>query len=294
MRRACCVAALVCTNGVWAAPGLGRSSSSSSSEPDGPDLSMRVPWSSLRTPERARLLEVGVSSAEEWAASDLQQSVHAAVMARSNASSGADLRTLLAQRLEPLLWVKSLEWNRSAITLGFANDEVNDFGLGAGWIEWGSEEAVTSTDRLAWGSVTKVYTAAAAMQLVDSGAAPGLDNPIAPLMDRLLEAINSTTLGELWSPEVARELTLAQALGMRSSLSDFETDVPLRRLQLDDLAAPIQVRACSTRSTRSTRVPVTAPSIAVPVHRPHLHWQLKPHAARWLYMYASANDGWVG
>ena len=107
---------------------------------------MRVPWSSLRTPERARLLEVGVSSAEEWAASDLQQSVHAAVMARSNASSGADLRTLLAQRLEPLLWVKSLEWNRSAITLGFANDEVNDFGLGAGWIEWGSEEAVTPTD----------------------------------------------------------------------------------------------------------------------------------------------------
>eukprot|EP01043_Picozoa_sp_COSAG02_P014237 COSAG02_NODE_583_length_20010_cov_4.434584_16_plen_351_part_00 len=197
---------------------------------------MRVPWASLRSTERKRLSDVSIG-AREWVAQNLQQTVHAAVMGRG--TRGADLRTLLKERLEPLLWVKSLEWNRSAITVGFANGEVSDFGLGAGYIEWGSEEEVTPTDRLAWGSVTKVYSAAAALQLVDAGAAV-LDAPIAPLFDPLLEAINSTTLADLWSPEVARELTLAQALGMRSSLSDFETDVPLRRMQLDNLADPIQ------------------------------------------------------
>ncbi|KAK3281957.1 hypothetical protein CYMTET_10276 [Cymbomonas tetramitiformis] len=72
------------------------------------------------------------------------------------------------------------------------------------------------------GSITKCFTAVGILQLVEEGAF-GLDDALAPLVDKALLALHNTTVGALWNndPRV-QQITVRHVLGMQSGLQDYD------------------------------------------------------------------------
>jgi CubicO group peptidase (beta-lactamase class C family) len=74
------------------------------------------------------------------------------------------------------------------------------------------------------GSVTKTYTAAAALQLSEKGLLD-LDSPMSIYVDPILTRLNSTTLAKLFpdDPRV-KAATMRQFLQMRSGMADYNDE----------------------------------------------------------------------
>lgn len=91
---------------------------------------------------------------------------------------------------------------------------------------------ITPDTRFAWGSVTKMWTGAAVMQLAAKGAF-SLDEPMAPIVDAQLAAMkagpfpamNFTKLSDLYGPDVEK-VRIRDLLAMQSGIPDFDTANP--------------------------------------------------------------------
>ena len=72
------------------------------------------------------------------------------------------------------------------------------------------------------GSVTKTFTAAAVMQLLDAGLL-SLDDPAHKHVDPVLKRLNGTTLLQVWSGDARiQRVTVGQLLSMRSGINDYD------------------------------------------------------------------------
>jgi hypothetical protein len=76
------------------------------------------------------------------------------------------------------------------------------------------------------GSITKSYTAAAIMQLIEKGIVL-MDDPIPQHIDPFLNRTNSTTMEKLWGPNIST-VTVRMLLSMRSGLGDYDNGLILK------------------------------------------------------------------
>ena len=107
------------------------------------------------------------------------------------------------------------------------------FGFGAGYSCFGSNcsmdsdntaTSASANDLIPAGSLTKSFTAASIMRLIDAGELE-IDAPVAPLVDKFLLRANGTTLQELWagnkdnrSAAHITSITVQQLLHMNTGL----------------------------------------------------------------------------
>mmetsp|Transcript_16344 Transcript_16344/g.28656 ORF Transcript_16344/g.28656 Transcript_16344/m.28656 type:complete len:438 (+) Transcript_16344:53-1366(+) len=103
----------------------------------------------------------------------------------------------------------------------------------AGTVDFLTNRQAQPSDRYAWGSVTKMFTAASIMKLVSLGRL-SLDDHIGPLVDPILAKMaakdatqNFSSVEDLWGKHVA-ENTVRQLLAMQSAIPDFDTATPSR------------------------------------------------------------------
>ena len=116
----------------------------------------------------------------------------------------------------------------SSISLGFGTGYscVADIGKGC---PNGKSTLARDSDLIPSGSLTKSWTAASILRLVDSGVLRPTDR-VAPLVNVFLNATNGTTLEELWgggnrsSPNAKQiaKITVQQILHMNSGLQDYK------------------------------------------------------------------------
>jgi CubicO group peptidase (beta-lactamase class C family) len=94
--------------------------------------------------------------------------------------------------------------------------------------------AAVATDIIPAGSLTKPFTAAAVMRLVETGVVR-LEDPVAMHIDPFLTRINgsNTTMEAVWGPMV-RNVTIRMLLNMRSGMPDYNNQV----IQRDTLWSP--------------------------------------------------------
>jgi D-alanyl-D-alanine carboxypeptidase len=83
---------------------------------------------------------------------------------------------------------------------------------------------LTTAARIPMGSVTKSWTAAAIMQLMEEGRFD-IDLPIVQYVDPVMQRMNGTTMTKLWggSPLLAN-VTARHVMGMRSGLNEYDDE----------------------------------------------------------------------
>jgi CubicO group peptidase (beta-lactamase class C family) len=133
----------------------------------------------------------------------------------------------LQTALHPLIEELSTKYE-CGIAVGFHNAKLN-LAWAAGTTDNGTTAASTN-DQFVWGSVTKVSTGAAVLQLVGQKKIK-LNDPIQPLIDPILShlislaskgAYNFTSLADLFGEQVSK-VTVAHLLGMKSGIGDYDT-----------------------------------------------------------------------
>jgi CubicO group peptidase (beta-lactamase class C family) len=115
---------------------------------------------------------------------------------------------------------------------GFRN-ESNSFtiALGASGIDSRNRTIPAKADDIIpAGSITKSYTAAAVIQLIEKGIV-GMDDPVPPHIDPFLNRTNSTTMEKLWGANISK-VTVRMLLNMRSGIQDYD-DRLIRKYTLD-------------------------------------------------------------
>ena len=128
----------------------------------------------------------------------------------------------LETQLDKILTRAAQKWNVS-FSLGLYNDSVS-IAIAKGINNHRTGSFVDTDSLYPMGSVTKTYTAAAAMQLAEKGLLD-LDAPIAKYVDPILTRLNGTTLADLFAkdPRIVNATT-RQFLQMRSGMLDYEDD----------------------------------------------------------------------
>ena len=116
---------------------------------------------------------------------------------------------------------------------------------------------MTTSDRLLFGSVTKMYTTASIMHLVERGLV-GLDDPASIHVDAVLAASNLTSLEALFGPSAAR-VTVRYLLSMRSGIYDYDDDETraYQNAHPDTALSPLD--DLSFASTRGHKTPLYEP-----------------------------------
>eukprot|EP00037_Helgoeca_nana_P017714 m.168436 g.168436 ORF g.168436 m.168436 type:complete len:501 (+) comp24113_c0_seq1:45-1547(+) len=129
--------------------------------------------------------------------------------------------TPIEQEIQAILDKKAVVWNTSFSVA--VRSHAGLLRVAAG-IEDHTKGTAMSTDTLIpMGSVTKPFTAAGILRLVEAGKL-GLDEAVAPRLDRALAKWNGTTLAKLF-PENAHDvsrITVRQLLGMQSGMNDYD------------------------------------------------------------------------
>eukprot|EP00930_Biecheleria_cincta_P042487 TRINITY_DN29236_c0_g1_i1.p1 TRINITY_DN29236_c0_g1~~TRINITY_DN29236_c0_g1_i1.p1 ORF type:complete len:448 (+),score=69.59 TRINITY_DN29236_c0_g1_i1:144-1487(+) len=100
-----------------------------------------------------------------------------------------------------------------------------------GIVDLSSGRSANPSDKYAWGSVTKMFTAASIMKLISKGAF-SLDSKVAPLVDPLLARnfakdprLNISSVEELWGDSI-KDVTIRELLGMKTGVPDFDRAQP--------------------------------------------------------------------
>lgn len=106
-------------------------------------------------------------------------------------------------------------------------------GAALGWSNaYGTPQvAATLTDIVPAGSLTKTFTAAAVMRLVDAGELD-LDEAVAPLANVLLEREANTTLEQLYPPAISN-VSFRDLLSMRAGLSDYSSSAVFKATETE-------------------------------------------------------------
>jgi len=148
------------------------------------------------------------------------------VVATRVQAGAPSLTEALRARLQPLLDERAARLN-SGFTLAFKNADTA-LSLTAGTVRRTSDRTrypvsnMRPSDELFYGSVTKMYTAASIMRLVDQGLV-GLDDPAHIHVDPVLRLANASSMLMLFGPSAAK-VTVRYLLSMRSGLYDFDDD----------------------------------------------------------------------
>jgi CubicO group peptidase (beta-lactamase class C family) len=116
----------------------------------------------------------------------------------------------LQARLQVIADTKSAEYD---CLINIAVESASSLSLSAG-----------SPGAFAWGSVTKLATGAALLQLVAAGKVT-LDEPVFPYVDAGLASLGLGPMASLFGAE-ARLVSLRHLLGMRSGIPDYDTAKP--------------------------------------------------------------------
>jgi len=132
----------------------------------------------------------------------------------------------LTSALRPILAAASNQFFGSAWSLGFRKGE-HQLTLAAGYSDIARRVNATGSEKFKYGSQIKMFTAAAMMQLVESGEL-ALDDLMAPLVDSFLKKVDPKKQGYAWSTmeelfgDQAGNVTLRQLLHMRSGIPEFD------------------------------------------------------------------------
>lgn len=143
--------------------------------------------------------------------------------------AGAEARELQA-RLEQIAKFKAAQYD-CAISIA---------------VEMGSGLSLSAGDPgvFVWGSVTKLVTGAALMQLVAAGKIE-LDKPVAPLVDPSLARLGLDSMASLFGAE-ARLVTLRHLLSMKSGIPDYDTATPFPLPPTDPFRADVYAHPADT------------------------------------------------
>lgn len=102
-----------------------------------------------------------------------------------------------------------------------------------GIADFSTQRQASTNDVYAWGSITKMLTAASILKLVSQGAFE-LDDPVPPLVNPIIARMaksnpkqNFTSVEELWGSNI-KKTTVRQLLSMQSGVPDFDTATPQR------------------------------------------------------------------
>lgn len=111
--------------------------------------------------------------------------------------------------------------------------------VAAGTVDFKTKAQAKVTDKYAWGSCTKMHTAASIMNLVSKGVIK-LDDTISSLVDDVLgkfKAANPSQsfsrVEDLWGGNIT-SVTIRQLLSMKDGVPDFDTATPSRTGQNTD------------------------------------------------------------
>ena len=134
------------------------------------------------------------------------------------------MEAALRAALQPLVDAQARTVD-AGVVLAFKNENIS-FELASGYVKrtygHAAPSNITTTDQLMWGSITKMYTAASILHLVDRGAL-ALTDLAYTHADPVLARMNATSMRSLFGPSVAN-ITIAHLLGMQSGIYDFDDD----------------------------------------------------------------------
>lgn len=111
------------------------------------------------------------------------------------------------------------------------HDAHEEFAVSLGYSHTQARTPAEPSDIVPAGSLTKVFTAAAVMQLVEEGKV-GLDDPLHSHADPFLLALNGTTMERIWGPGILN-VTVRMALGMVTGIHEYDVEVNLRATLYD-------------------------------------------------------------
>eukprot|EP00746_Dinoflagellata_sp_MGD_P012072 gnl/MRDRNA2_/MRDRNA2_125568_c0_seq1.p1 gnl/MRDRNA2_/MRDRNA2_125568_c0~~gnl/MRDRNA2_/MRDRNA2_125568_c0_seq1.p1 ORF type:complete len:444 (+),score=73.78 gnl/MRDRNA2_/MRDRNA2_125568_c0_seq1:73-1404(+) len=125
---------------------------------------------------------------------------------------------------------KMSEKYNCSISIAFRNAD-GEAAAARGTADFSTNRQASTRDVYAWGSITKMLTAASIMKLVSEGAFH-LDHPVAPLVNPIIAKMaksnpnqNFSSVEEIWGPQI-KKTTVRQLLSMQSGVPDFDTANP--------------------------------------------------------------------
>ena len=191
-------------------------------------LAVEPPWAGACADECAGVRIVDGTCVCDGAAPTESVSASAATAAAvSDAGAPVPLAERLRAALQPILDERATRHD-AGFTLAFVNANTT-VELVSGNMRRTNDakrsptSPMTPSDPLLWGSITKMYTAASVMRLVESGRV-ALDDPAHMHIDPVLAAANSSSMSSLFGPS-AFNVTVRYLLSMRSGLYDFDDDM---------------------------------------------------------------------
>lgn len=135
----------------------------------------------------------------------------------------------LQQTLDAIAKEKAAQYNCSISIAARSTDDA--ISAAAGVVDFGTMAKAKVTDKYAWGSCTKMLTAASIMNLVSKGVFT-LDHTISSLVNDVLGKMkelspkqNFSKVEDLWGGNVTNT-TIRMLLGMHSGVPDFDTANP--------------------------------------------------------------------
>jgi hypothetical protein len=141
-----------------------------------------------------------------------------------------ELVALLERQLSPVLKELSKKWSNCGIWCSFHSPNTT-MNVCTGRRELGADSKLaTCDDLLLFGATTKIYTAAATLQLVEEGKLT-LEQLICPRIDPFL-VVDKTSLTELFGESIAT-VTVQHLLTMSSNIPDFDTPEHRAKQQAD-------------------------------------------------------------
>jgi hypothetical protein len=153
-------------------------------------------------------------------------------LATSATSAPLPALTEVRSAVEAVLAEQAVLWNTS-FQVGFKHATVGSFGVAAGVADGVSGSRMSADMMIPMGSVTKAYTSAAVMKLVESGAVE-LDGPMHVYVDAALAPMTGgATLQDVWGGDATiNTVTVRQLLHMRGGLHDYD-DAALQAFTID-------------------------------------------------------------
>jgi CubicO group peptidase (beta-lactamase class C family) len=150
---------------------------------------------------------------------------------------GAAFPSGLEQRLQAISKEKAAKYNCSISVAVRSSDDL--VMVADGVVDFRTFAQATVADKYAWGSCTKMHTAASIMKLVSQGAFT-LDHTIGSLVDDVLEKMKKADLSQrfssvedLWGSNITN-VTIRQLLSMKDGVPDFDTAQPSRGGIMED------------------------------------------------------------
>lgn len=149
----------------------------------------------------------------------------------------------LAEKLKTIAKMEAAKYNCSISIAARSSDDI--VAVADGITDFKAKTTAKVTDKYAWGSCTKMHTAASIMNLVSKGLF-SLDDTVSSLVDDVLKNFsrvnpkqNFSTLEEIWGDHITH-VTIRQLLGMTDGVPDFDTATPMPgRTSLDPLRADL-------------------------------------------------------